>query len=49
MIMYDYDSNNTLGEAIKSRTGDEILRVFTKKSHTIKTMWNHTKVASIRQ
>ena len=28
MIMYDYDSNNILGEAIKSRTGDELLRAF---------------------
>ena len=33
MIMYDYDSNNILGEALKSRTGDEILRAFTKR-HT---------------
>ena len=31
-IMYDYDSNNILGEAIKSRTGDELSRVF-KKMH----------------
>ena len=30
MIMYDYDSNNILGEAIKSRTGDELLRAFKK-------------------
>ena len=30
MIIYDYDSNNILGEAMKSRTGDEILRAFTK-------------------
>ena len=30
MIIYDYDSNIILGEATKSRTGDEILRVFTK-------------------
>ena len=28
--MYDYDSNNTLGEAMESRAGDEILRSFTK-------------------
>ena len=28
--MYDYDSNNILGEAMKLRTGDEILRAFTK-------------------
>ena len=28
MIMYDYDSNNILGEVIKSRTGDELLRAF---------------------
>ena len=27
--MYDYDSNNILGEAIKSRTGDELVRAFT--------------------
>ena len=26
--MYDYDSNNILGEAMKSRTGDEIVRAF---------------------
>ena len=28
MIMYDYDSNNIIGETIKSRTGDELLRAF---------------------
>ena len=30
MIMYDYGSNNILGEAIKSRTGDELLRALKK-------------------
>ena len=33
MTIYNYDSNNILGEAMKSRTADEILRVF-KKMHT---------------
>ena len=30
MIMYNYDSNNILGEALRSRTGDKLLRAFTK-------------------
>ena len=30
MIMYDYDSNIILEEATKSRTGDEVLRAFTR-------------------
>ena len=30
MIMYDYDSNIILGEAMKSRSAHEILRAFTK-------------------
>ena len=30
MIMYDYDSNSINGEAMKSRTGEEILLAFTK-------------------
>ena len=29
-IMYHYDSNNILGEAMKSRTGEKTLRAFTK-------------------
>ena len=28
--MYDYDSNSILGQPMKSRTGNEILRAFTK-------------------
>ena len=36
MIMYDYDSNIILGEAMKSRTGDEILRIFTKMHTELK-------------
>ena len=29
MIMYDYDANSISGEAIKSRTGEELVRAFT--------------------
>ena len=36
MIMYDYDSNIILGEAMKSRTGDEILRAFAKMHTELK-------------
>ena len=36
MIMYDYDSNSILGQPMKSRTGDEILRAFTKMHEQLK-------------
>ena len=36
MIMYDYDSNIILGEAMKSRIGDDILRDFTKMHTELK-------------
>ena len=37
MIMYDYDSNSIMGEAMKSRTGEEILRAFTKIHQKLKS------------
>ena len=36
MIIYDYESNIILGEAIKSRKGDVILRAFTKMHTDLK-------------
>ena len=36
MIMYDYDSNSINGEAMKSRTREEILRAFTKLHQKLK-------------
>ena len=36
MIVYDYDSNIILGEAMKSRSGDEILQAFTKMHTELK-------------
>ena len=36
MIMYDYNSNSILGEPMKSRTGEEILRAFRKMHGQLK-------------
>ena len=36
--MYDYDSNNILGKVMKSMTGDELVRVFTKMHEQLKNI-----------
>ena len=40
MIMYDYDSNNILGEAMKSKSGDKLVRTFTKIHEQLKNHGN---------
>ena len=40
MVLYDYDSNAILAEPMKSRTGDELTRVYTKL-HTYLTERGH--------